>query len=90
MLNRKQLKNYSELRCLSTRDVAAYCDISQPLIVQIENGDKAVTRYNHDEIVKGINTAFAAKQRGTFVKPPRVNQPKTKADGIRKKVVTKE
>lgn len=85
MLNRTQLKRYRELRGLSTRDVASYCDISQPLIVQVENGEKDVTRYNHDEIVKGINTAYKAKQDGTFVKPPRVNQPKAK-----KKVVTDE
>lgn len=87
MLNRTQLKNYRELRGLSTRDVAAYCEISQPLIVQVENGKKDVTRYNHDEIVKGINDAYKAKQNGAFVKPPRVNQPKTKS---RKKAVTEE
>ena len=80
MLNRKQLKDYRELRRLSTRDVAAYCDISQPMIVQIENGDKDITRFNHDEIVKGINAAFQAKKNGTFVKPPRVNQPKKKKE----------
>ena len=78
MLNRKQLKNYREMRGLSTRDVAAYCQISQPLIVQIENGNKEVTEYNHNEITKGINAAYAAKRTGTFVKPPRVNQPKSK------------
>ena len=78
MLNRQQLKEYRELRGLSTRDVASYCKISQPLIVQIENGDKEVTEYNHNEITKGINAAYAAKKTGTFVKPPRVNQPKSK------------
>ncbi|MCH5300214.1 MAG: helix-turn-helix transcriptional regulator [Ruminococcus sp.] len=83
MLNRTQLKNYRELRGLSTRDVAAYCDISQPLIVQVENGVKNVTEYNHDEIVKGINKAYKAKQAGTFIKPPRVNQ------SGKKKAVTK-
>ena len=78
MLTRKQLKEYRELRGLSTRDVASYCDISQPLIVQIENGDRELTEYNHKEITKGINAAYYAKQTGTFVKPPRVNQPKSK------------
>lgn len=79
MLNRQQLKDYRLLRRLSTRDVAAYCEISQPLIVQIEKGEKDITEYNHREIIKGINTAYAAKKTGTFVKPPRVNQPKTKS-----------
>ena len=78
MLNRQQLKEYRELRGLSTRDVASYCEISQPLIVQIENGDKEITEYNHNEITRGINAAYAAKRTGTFVKPPRVNQPKRK------------
>ncbi len=86
MLNRIQLKNYRELRGLSTRDVAGYCDISQPLIVQVENGTKSLTKYNHDEIVKGINDAYRAKQSGEFVKPPYVNEPKTKKN---KKVGTK-
>ena len=54
MLNRLQLKKYRELRRLTTRDVANYCNISQPLIVQVENGTKAVTEYNHDEIINGI------------------------------------
>ena len=76
MLNRQQLKDYRRLRSLSTRDVAWYCDISQPLIVQIENGTKRITKYNHDEIVKGINAAFNAKKNGTFIKPPRINQSK--------------
>ncbi len=80
MLNKQQLKEYRELRQLTTRDVAAYCDISQPLIVQVENGTKHVTKYNHDEIIKGINAAYQAKKNGTFVKPPNRNRPKTKSE----------
>lgn len=78
MLNRQQLQNYRQLRGLSTRDVAAYCDLSQPMIVQIDNGTKDLTENNHREYVNGINSAYAAKKNGTFVKPPRINQPKTK------------
>lgn len=78
MLNRQQIKEYRQLRGLTTRDVAAYCEISQPLIVQVENGTKDVTKYNHDEILKGINAAFAAKRTGVFIKPPHVNKPKSK------------
>jgi transcriptional regulator with XRE-family HTH domain len=78
MLNRQQLKEYRELRGLSTRDVAHYCDLSQPLIVQVENGDRGLTEYNYRQIVDGINAAYAAKKLGTFEKAPRVNVPKTK------------
>ena len=78
MLNRQELKNYRILRGLSTRDVAACCDISQPMIVQIDNGTKDLTEYNHRQYVNGINAAYAAKKNGTFVKPNRINQPKTK------------
>ena len=75
MLNRLQLKKYRELRGLTTRDVANYCNISQPLIVQVESGTKAVTEYNHDEIINGINKAYIAKKDGTLKKAP--NKTKT-------------
>jgi len=78
MLNRQQLKEFRKLKGLTTRDVAAYCDISQPLIVQIENGTRRVTEYNHKQITDGIKTAYAAKKNGIYIKPPRVNQPKRK------------
>lgn len=76
MLNRQQLKEFRKLRGLTTRDVAAYCDISQPLIVQIENGTRRVTEYNHKQITDGIKTAYTAKKMGTYVKPSNVNLPK--------------
>lgn len=80
MLNRQQLREYRELRGLTTRDVALYCEISQPLIVQIENGTRKITKYNHGQITDGINAAYSAKLSGTFVKPPRINQPKKKKE----------
>lgn len=76
MLNRQQLKEFRKLRGLTTRDVAAYCDISQPLIVQIENGTRRVTEYNHKQITDGIKAAYTAKKMGTYVKPSNVNLPK--------------
>lgn len=79
MLNKQQLKDYRKLRGLSTRDVAMYCEISQPLIVQIENGERQLTEYNHKQIINGINAAYEAKKNGTFIKPPRVNEPKRKS-----------
>lgn len=83
MLNRQQLQDYRQLRGLSTRDVAAYCNLSQPMIVQIDNGTKDLTENNHREYVNGINAAYAAKKDGTFVKPPRVNQPKSRRKEVK-------
>lgn len=86
MLNRQQLKDYRILRELSTRDVAYYCDLSQPMIVQIENGTKSLTQHNHDEMVKGINAAYSAIRNGVFEKAPSVNAGKeTKAKSTTKK-----
>ncbi len=76
MLNRNQLKNYRILRGLSTRDVAACCDISQPMIVQAENGTKRLTEHTHDEIVKGINTAY--KKRMESYREAKKNKKKPK------------
>lgn len=54
------------LRHLSLRDVARYCDVSHELIGQVERGEIGVTKYNHDQIVKGINGASQAIADGTF------------------------
>ena len=78
MLNRQQLKEFRQLRGLTTRDVAAYCSISQPLIVMIENGTRKLTEYNHQQITDGIKAAYTAKKNGTYIKPPRINKPKGK------------
>lgn len=68
MLNKEQLKDYRILRGLTTRDVANYCNISQPLIVQVENGTKEITEHNHREIINGINAAYSAKKAGKLKK----------------------
>lgn len=68
MLNKQQIKEYRQMRGLSTRDVAAYCGVSQPLIVQVENGSKAITQFNHAEIMKGINAAYEALKKGILKK----------------------
>ena len=86
MLNRQQLRDYRQLRGLSTRDVAFYCELSQPMIVQIENGTKPLTEYNYIQFITGINNAYSAKRLGSFEKAPRVNQPKK---GRKKKVEEK-
>ena len=66
MLSRFDLREYRLLRHLSLRDVARYCDVSHELIGQVERGEIGVTRYNHDQIVKGINGASQAIVNGTF------------------------
>lgn len=76
MLNRKQLKDYRILRGLSTREVAKYCEISQPMIVQIDNGTKRLTQHGHDEYVKGINDAYKAKQAATKNEAKKVSKRK--------------
>lgn len=66
MLSRFDLKEYRLLRHLSLRDVARYCDVSHELIGQVERGEIGVTKYNHDQIIKGINGASQAIAEGTF------------------------
>ena len=66
MLRPSDLKEYRLLRGLSQRDVAMYCDLSHNLIGDIELGQRNLTEYNYQEIVKGINAASQAKARGTF------------------------
>lgn len=66
MLRPSDLKEYRLLRDLSQRDVAMYCDITSQLIGDIELGQRNLTEYNYQEIVKGINAASQAKARGTF------------------------
>lgn len=66
MLSRRDLQEYRLIRHLSLRDVARYCDVSHELIGQVERGEVGVTKYNHDEIVKGINRASQAIVDGTF------------------------
>ena len=66
MLSRFDLREYRLLRHLSLRDVARFCDVSHELIDQVERGEIGVTRYNHDQIVNGINGASQAIANGTF------------------------
>lgn len=58
----KEIREFRELRGLSLRQVAKYCDISPQLIGQIETEVKKITEYNYKQLIDGINKAFAAKQ----------------------------
>ncbi len=86
MLNRQELKNYRLLRKLSTRDVAFYCNLSQPMVVMLENGKRKVNKYNHDEYIAGVNAAYRAERLGTFEKAPRKNKPKSNPNAKAKEV----
>ena len=66
MLSRFDLKDYRLQKELSLRDVARYCNVCHELIGQVERGVVRVTKHNHDEIIKGINTASQAKAYGTY------------------------
>lgn len=89
MLNRQELKDYRILRELSTRDVAFYCNLSQPMIVMLESGKRKVNKYNHDEYVAGVNAAYRAKRLGAFEKAPRKNKRK-ETPGAKAKIITEK
>lgn len=80
MLSRFDLREYRLLRHLSLRDVARYCDVSHELIGQVERGEIGITRYNHDQIVKGINGASQAIVNGTFDELKEVESQKIKEE----------
>lgn len=63
MITSEQIREIREFKELSLRDVAKYCDVSAQLIGQIENGKKSLTESNYKEIIKGINLAYAEKQK---------------------------
>lgn len=69
MLSVNELKNYVFLRGLSIRDIEAYCNLGAGHISNILNGVRPLTEENHNEIVHGINSAYAAKLRGEFKRP---------------------
>lgn len=62
MITGKEIREWRELRGLSLRDVAHFCEVSPQLIGQCETGVKGLTDYNYEQIVSGINKAYAAKQ----------------------------
>lgn len=59
------------------------------MVVMLESGKRKVNKYNHDEYVSGINSAYRAKRLGTFEKAPRKNKrkeiPGAKAKAVNEK-----
>lgn len=86
MLSRFDLREYRLIRHLSLRDVARYCDVSHELIGKVENGEVSVTKYNHDQIVQGINRASQAIADGTFDALKEIESQKIKEEREKLKV----
>lgn len=61
MITAQEIREIRELKGLSLRAVAKYCNVSPQLIGQVETGVKRLTEENYKEIISGINKAFAAK-----------------------------
>ncbi|SDN46960.1 helix-turn-helix domain-containing protein [Acetanaerobacterium elongatum] len=61
MITPRQIREIRELKGLSLRDVAKYCDVSAQLIGQVETEVKSLTEENYKQIIDGINKAYAAK-----------------------------
>ena len=70
MLSPSELKEYASLRGVSVRDIEAYCNLSAGHISNVFNGERNMTEEVHKTIANGINAAYAAKQNGTFKRPP--------------------
>ncbi len=70
MLSAYEMRNYASLRGLSVRDIEAYCDLSAGHISNVFNGTYPLTEDAHNKIACAINAAYAAKQNGTFKRPP--------------------
>jgi transcriptional regulator with XRE-family HTH domain len=71
----QEFKEIRELKGLSLRDVAKFCDVSPQLIGQIENDKRTFTENNYRQIIDAMNLAFAAKQRGELEKKPAGKKP---------------
>ena len=75
MLNRQDLEKFRIARGLSYREVANYCNISHTMIMDVEKGIRGLSKETHDEIVKGINLAYQAKNTKKVVEPEKVDTP---------------
>ena len=78
MITGKEFREIRELKDLSLRDVAKFCDISPQLIGQIETEQKAFTENNYKQIILAMNLATVAKANGELDKKPAGRPSKTK------------
>ena len=60
MITGSQLREIRELRGLSLRAVAKFCNLSPQLIGQIETGQKNFTENNYKQIIDALNLATVA------------------------------
>lgn len=68
MITGKEFREIRELKDLSLRDVAKFCDVSPQLIGQIETEQKAFTENNYKQIILAMNLATVAKANGELDK----------------------
>lgn len=90
MLNRQELINYRLLRGVSQNEVAKNCNISQPMIVMLEKGEKNITAYNHREYCNGVNKAYQLKKERMKNAPEKVVKVEEPKEPPLQKVVRKK
>jgi len=64
----KEFREIRELKDLSLRDIAKFCDVSPQLIGQIEQDKKHFTENNYKQIIDAMNLATVAKANGELDK----------------------
>lgn len=64
MITGKEFREIRELKGLSLRDVAKFCEVSPQLIGQIETGQKNFTENSYRQIIDAMNLATVAKANG--------------------------
>ena len=90
MLNLKEMINYRLLRGVSQNEVAKNCELSQPMIVMLEKGERDITAYNHREYCKGVNKAYQLKKERMKNAPEKVVKVEEPKEPPLQKVVRKK
>ena len=68
MITGNEFKQIRELKGLSLRDIAKFCDVSAQLIGMIENNKRNFTDDTYKQIITAMNLATAAKANGELDK----------------------
>lgn len=68
LITGQEFREIRELKELSLRDLAKFCDVSPQFIGQIEQGKKHFTKSNYKQIIDAMNLATVAKARGELEK----------------------
>ena len=68
MITGNEFKQIRELKGLSLRDIAKFCDVSPQLIGMIENNKRNFTDDTYKQIITAMNLATVAKANGELEK----------------------